>query len=428
MKDNYKKTKLGWIPKDWEIGKIKDFLIEHKGGAALRPSDFVEKDGFKVIPKKAISAGGVMNINLEKPKMCSLKFAKKNEANIINSSYLVTTLRDLVPSGPNIGYIVKFNSAERFILSQGVYGLKINKEISSDFLIHYSNTSNFRKVMQTIMVGSTQVHIRNSEYFNVQIPLPPLPEQQKIAKILSTIDAKLNNISDQITATQTLKKGLMQQLLTEGIGHSEFKDSKLGRIPNDWEVVKLKDVARCSVGIASSATHAYRSSGVPLIRNQNIKEGKLDLSDILYVSEEYEQLHKSKRLKEDDILTVRTGYPGISAVVPKKLENAQSFTTLIIRRTTDIFTSEFLCYFMNSDLGKSFFNSNQAGGGQQNVGSKTLEKLSFPLPPLSEQKKIATILSKVDEKLSVLDAQQMEYGILKKGMMQVLLTGEVRVN
>ena len=72
-------------------------------------------------------------------------------------------------------------------------------------------------------------------------------------------------------------------------------ESTIGQIPINWEVVKLEEVAKCFVGIASSATHAYSNSGILLLRNQNIKEGYLDLSDTLFVNPEYEEQHKTKR-------------------------------------------------------------------------------------------------------------------------------------
>lgn len=204
---------------------------------------------------------------------------------------------------------------------------------------------------------------------------------------------------------------------------SDLEDKiNINELPNDWKWTKLSLVAKCVVGIASSATHAYSKKGILLIRNQNIKEGKIEISDALYINEMYENGYKSKRLKAGNILTVRTGYPGISAVVPKELEGSQSFTTLIIRDIADNVNSYFLCYFINSDYGKKFFSSNQAGGGQQNVGAKTLENLIFPLPPLPEQQKIAEILSTVDEKIEVIEAQINQTTALKKGLMQQLLT------
>src|SRR5689334_15671060 len=87
---------------------------------------------------------------------------------------------------------------------------------------------------------------------------------------------------------------------------------------------------RITVGIASAATHAYRPSGVPMIRNTNIKEGHIEANDLLYLDSDYEYKHRNKRLRAGDVVVVRTGNPGIAAVVPKTLENAQCFTSLVI--------------------------------------------------------------------------------------------------
>ena len=141
-------------------------------------------------------------------------------------------------------------------------------------------------------------------------------------------------------------------------------------IPEDWEVKFLSKLsAKIMVGIASAATHAYRNRGIPLIRNQNIKPNILDDSDIIYISEEYESKFVNKRLKQGDLLTARTGYPGTTCIVPKSFDNAQSFTTLITRLITSFIDANYICFFINSDRGKEFFQQNQIGGGQKNVNA-----------------------------------------------------------
>src|SRR6266702_2207354 len=113
---------------------------------------------------------------------------------------------------------------------------------------------------------------------------------------------------------------------------SGYKHTEVGVIPVDWGVTLLADVAeKIMVGIASAATHAYRSQGIILFRNQNIKANWLDDSDLLYIAPEYEVTFTNKRLRSGDVLTTRTGYPGITAVVPNAFDSAQSFTTLITR-------------------------------------------------------------------------------------------------
>jgi len=197
---------------DWKMARIGDFIDSYKGGASLTPSDFVPYSNYEVIPKKAISAGVWLKIDTEKPTYCKEFFFKENLQAVVDNTYLITTLRDLVPSGPSIGYIVKFASDKTFILAQGVYGLKPKKTIIPDFLIHFSNTGRYRKMMQSVMVGSTQVHIRNSVYLNLPMSVPRLDEQQKIANCLTSLDDLITAQSDKLVALKTHKKGLMQQL------------------------------------------------------------------------------------------------------------------------------------------------------------------------------------------------------------------------
>lgn len=213
----------------------------------------------------------------------------------------------------------------------------------------------------------------------------------------------------------------------EALAKAGYKKTKVGWIPEEWEVKNLIDLAeKIMVGIASSATHAYSDKGVVLFRNQNIKEDGLDTSDLLYVTEEYEQQHKNKRLKGGDVLTVRTGYPGISAVVPDKFEGAQCFTSLITRPQKDILDSEWLAFYINSPLGKRLILGAEAGGAQKNVNAGALQKLKIPYLPLPEQRGIARILSTWDAAIDKLGQLIAKKQALKKGLMQQLLSGRVR--
>lgn len=197
---------------EWENKALSKFIIKHIGGASLKPSDFVEQSEYEVIPKKAIVPNGYLNLDKDNPTYCSEDFFKANLKNTVDNTYLVTVLRDLVPSGPSIGYIVKYMENTQYILAQGVYGFKLKEELNKDFLIHFSNTKAYRLVMQSIMVGSTQVHIRNQDFFGIEIPVPCLAEQTKIANFLSAIDQKIEVVAQQIEQAKTWKKGLLQQM------------------------------------------------------------------------------------------------------------------------------------------------------------------------------------------------------------------------
>ncbi|WP_298143016.1 restriction endonuclease subunit S [Flavobacterium sp.] len=199
-------------------------------------------------------------------------------------------------------------------------------------------------------------------------------------------------------------------------------------IPVDWDAYELTRVSeKIMVGIASAATHAYRNEGIILFRNQNIKEGYLDDSDILYIDETYEKAHKNKRLKGGDILIARTGYPGTACLVPDKYIGAQSFTTLIVRPKHELIDKEFLCLYVNSEFGQGYFETNQIGGGQKNVNAGTLETMPIPVPPLPEQKAIAQVLSTADAAIHTTEKLIAQKELHKKWLMQQLLTGKKRL-
>jgi len=173
-----------------------------------------------------------------------------------------------------------------------------------------------------------------------------------------------------------------------------YKQTEVGVIPADWVVKPLYSIAeKIMVGIASAATHAYKAKGVPMFRNQNIKVGGLDDSDLIFIDPEYEAAFINKRLRGGDLLTMRTGYPGVTAIIPNQYEGAQSFTTLITRPKQNEAESSYLCHLINSDFGQRFFTQSQIGGAQKNVNAGTLRGMPIPLPSIPEQRAIATALS-----------------------------------
>lgn len=202
-----------------------------------------------------------------------------------------------------------------------------------------------------------------------------------------------------------------------------YKQTEVGVIPEDWEVKPLNTLAdKIMVGIASAATHAYRDKGIILFRNQNIKPGYLDDSDVLHITPEYEVTFKNKRLKAGDLLTARTGYPGTTCVVPAQYEAAQSFTTLITRPNHRVVDADYLCFYINSKQGQTYFEQNQIGGGQKNVNAGSLEKLPVPLPPTkAEQEAIAEALSDADVLIESLEQLSAKKRQIKQGAMQELL-------
>ena len=254
-------------------------------------------------------------------------------------------------------------------------------------------------------------------------------EQRKIASILSSVDDVIENTQAVIDQVQVVKRGLMQELLTRGLPgrHTRFKQTEIGKTPRTWEICELSRVCdRMYVGIAQAATQAYAKKGVPIVRTKNVRENSLDTKNLLFITTEFAQEMNRKTLRNGDVLTARTGYPGVSVVVPESLNGSQCFT-LLVSRPGPRLRSRFLCHTMNSDHGSRIVSRGQAGGAQQNLNVSVFKKALVAVPSLEEQDKICNIL---DACYSLLDREVRKKRTLesvKSALMSVLLTGELRV-
>ena len=219
--------------------------------------------------------------------------------------------------------------------------------------------------------------ISSTQFMEMPIPYPTLEEQQKIGEYFESLDHLIT---------------LHHRKYMKNIDLSLFA----------WEQRKFSELCdMVTVGIANSATHAYSDSGIVMFRNQNIKPNFLDDNDIIHIKPEFESRYKNKRLKKNDLLVARTGYPGTACVVPEKYENSQTFTTLIARPKNSV-NPYFLCQYLNSDIGVKYFESTQIGGGQKNSGAGILNEMPVMLPSgIEEESKIAEYFTNFDHLITL---------------------------
>lgn len=412
---SYNKQKIDIIPPDWSIKRIGDFVTKFVGGAPLTPNDFTDS-GIKVLPKKGIQKGGKLIISDTKQCYTSFQFAEKNESSIVTQEYLITVLRDLVPTAPSIGLIVQIPSDERYLLAQGVYGMIVSSNIDSNFLIHYSNSVGFRFIMKTIKVGSTQVHIRNEDFLNVPVPYPPIQEQRKIAEILSTVDEQIELTDQLIEKTTLLKKGIKKSLLTSGIGHTDYKMTEIGEIPSTWKVKSLCEAAQIIMGQSpSSTTYNENGMGLPLF------QGKTEFGETFPVVKKW-CTEPTKISQPNDVL--------ISVRAPVGAVNINNVTSCIgrglaaIRPKTGV-NYQFIFYLLASMEDR--FSKFSQGSTFTAINSSDLKSLRVQIPPYKEQCKIVEILWEIDKNIDNYKSKLKQLKTLKEGLMQKLLTGKIRV-
>ena len=187
---------------------------------------------------------------------------------------------------------------------------KSRKLADDDYLYYGLQSWNLLIEVDQAVKGVTLNKEKMSRIFGL---FPPLPEQKKIASILTSVDEVIETTQKQIDKLQDLKKATMNELLTKGIGHTEFKDSELGRIPKSWEVKRLSDIAssdRYSIaggpfGSDLTSKH-YSENGVPVIRGSNLSDpsGKLYEQGFVFVSElKANELHRNLAKRGDFVFT-----------------------------------------------------------------------------------------------------------------------------
>lgn len=271
------------------------------------------------------------------------------------------------------------------------------------------------------------LNLRGKDFYSCEVPCPPLIEQGRIAEILLQYDKVIELTQEKIKELKQLKREHLRTMFPV-----KGKDKPENRFPgfvNPWKWNKLGKVSiRMIVGLATSVTPYYRETGVPILRNLNIKENYLDDNDLLYLDETYAQAQKSKQIHEGDVITVHTGYIGISCVVPKKYDNCLTFTTLITTPDKKVLDSFFLSQYLNSTTGLMTVREVTTQGGRQNLNTNDFVEVPIPLTSIEEQQRIAAFFQEFDNLIALHQQKLAELRTGKKALAQLLLTGLVRVH
>ncbi|MES3008232.1 MAG: restriction endonuclease subunit S [Pseudomonadota bacterium] len=421
VRAGYKQTEVGVIPEEWEVVSLSEFVTEFRGGAPLKPSDFTNS-GVKVLPKGGVGRTGWLKIEARDIQFCSHGYADAHRNNQVDKGHTIVVLRDLVPSGPSIGLIVQINDAETYVLAQGVYGFKVNEEADPRFLTQLSNTRWYRRLMNSIMVGSTQVHITNTAFKRVKIPLPNLPEQRAIAAALSDVDGLLGGLDRLIAKKRDLKQAAMQQLLTG--------QTRLPGFHGDWEVNRLGEVSDVKTGPFGSTLHEsdYVQEGTPIITVEHLGNFGVEHTNLPLVSDSDCKRLAAYSLEVGDIVFSRVGSVDRNALI-RPAEEGWLFSGRLLRVRSNkrrIF-APFLSYQFHGETFVSEVRNVAVGQTMACLNTQILKGIRVFLPAVPEQIAIAEVLTDMDAELLALEQRREKTRALKQAMMQELLTGRTRL-
>jgi len=386
--NKFKKTEIGEIPVDWEVKALKEVLSLNYGDGL--PEGKRKGDKYPVF-----GSNGIIGYH---------------------DSFLVKGPGIIIGRKGTVGSIT-WSTEDYWPIDTTYYVVPCIGEIDLKWLYYILK---ILKLYQLNAATGTPGLNRNVA-LNIKIPLPPLSEQKKVAEILVSVDEAIDKKQEIIEKTNKLKKGLMQELLTRGIGHTKFKKTEIGEIPVDWEVKKIKDTGKIITG------NTPPTKNLEYYNNDYLWATPGDLGTIKYIEFTARMLSRkgievSRLIPRDSILVVCIGSTiGKVGMALHDMATNQQINSIICNKS---WNPHFVYYWM---LENSDYLVSMAGKHAVPIINKTLFSLfSIPNPSKDEQSTIGLILNSLDEEIEKEIRLKENLEIIKKGLMHVLLTGKIR--
>lgn len=419
-KRSYKVVGMEEIPEDWEVVELREIADDFISGGTPSTSKPEFWDG--EIPW--MRSASITNRYVDQGEKHISKAGLENSAtNIVPKGNI------LVATRVSIGNVA-INNID-VAISQDLTGVVIRKEMADPEYVYWALRKSENRIKHLVQ-GSTIKGVLREDLKSLPIPLPKLPEQQRIASVLSTTDEAAQKTDQIIRETRRLSKGLIQQVLTKGLGHSEFKQTEIGEIPYGWEVASLGD---CMIRDPQNGIYRHQSCygrGTQIVRIDDFYDGlfvrttgfeRVQLSD--------EEI-SAYELRPRDILVNRVNslpFLGKAAIVPS-LSEPTVFESNMMRFTSNpsLLLPEYAIYWLLTPLAQHHFQSRaKRAVAQSSVNQGDVRSLRVAKPPLGEQRRIVDLLSSVDRKADKEKQKKQHLARLRRGLMQDLLTGKARV-
>jgi len=417
LSKGYKQTKLGWIPENWKVATLGD-LGEFKNGINKGKEDFgfgvpfinlMDVFGKPVLVK---SDWELVNANISEVENYNLK---KGDVLFIRSSVkrsgvgLTSIIKEDFPNTVYSGFLIRYRLEDAFTFD-------------NDFLQYCFNEKNFRKRLIVKSSSSANTNINQYNLKKLIVALPPIPEQQKIARVLNTWDTAIAAQKKLIAQKQALKNGLMQQLLTGKKRFDGFEE--------EWEEVRLSEITTLITKGTTPTSLGYKftTEGVNFIKAESIsKFGFIDILNTPKISSECNLVLQRSILRKNDIVFSIAGTLGRTAIVKEKDLPANTNQALSIIRLKKDTNVEFINFCLNTNSIDKYILGMVSVGAQPNINLQQVGNIKINLPSKEEQIVIVKALKYAELELFIIKRKLQSLKNQKQGLMQQLLTGEKRV-
>ncbi len=419
---------LGEIPAHWEVKRLKRvfYVVNGSTPASAEPA-FWDGDISWVTPEDLGDLRGPV-IRVTRRNITEAGYHSCGTTLVPADSLVLSTRAP-------IGHLAL--AGVDLCTNQGCRSLVFRSAESREFFFYELLAS--RPELESLGQGSTFSELAKGMLEDVGLVEPPESEQRAIAAFLdretARSDALVAKKERLIELLQEKRTALITRAVTKGLDPNvPMKDSGvewLGEIPADWDLRKLKHVCeRVFVGIAEAATFAYVDDGVPMLRSTDVRANRIRTDDIRYIDRRFAERLPTKQLRTGDIVTVRTGNAGVSAVVPAEYDGGQCFTLVVSRPKKDG-DSRYFCYWLNAPIGQQQFVVEGVGTAQINISVPIVQNMIICVPPPAVQIRIADFvdreLARWDALISKIDDAIDRLKELRTALISAAVTGKIDV-
>lgn len=411
---NRVETSIGSMPADWDVSRLCDICEINPDGFS---EDDWEKDTFEYISLSDVSEGKILRSETTLLDEAPSRAQRRIKAGDV----LVGTVR---PKQISHGFVTEEHDEK--ICSSGFGVLRTDSDLSGYYLLQEVLSHRFFRQMEAYVAGSGYPAVKIGDLKKHKISVPSIPEQRKIASVLYNVDKAIQKIDEILAQLDRIKLGLYQQLFFEGYDqHDAVKSTKYGNIPESWELEKLSKISSQiqAGGTPDSDVPEYYGGSIPWIKTGELSQSRITDTEE-YISEKGLENSTARIFEPGTVLIAM--YGATTGEVSLLELEATSNQACCGVATTDKLQSEFLYHqlqYLSSHL-----KSLSAGSGQQNISKGIIEKFDVIVPPIEEQESIVDVLNNVDDSILKNEQAKYQYERLKRGLMQDLLSGEVRTH
>ncbi len=399
---------------EWQTKKLGTLTTKMQSGVSRKLSD--EDVGLPILRSNNIS-DGVLNVkDIKYWHLIDDQGTDLNNYILAENDILVNFINSIAQIGKTA--LFKNYLKRNTIFTTNILRLSTSSEVDSRFLFYNFNTLQYFDYIKSITKPAVnQASFTTKEFNNYLVNVPSLAEQIKIVNNFEQIDFGIALLKKKKTLLEIYKKGMMQKIFNQEI---RFKDEN-GKDFGKWEVTAIKDlpiyISDGNYGEQYPKASEMKSEGIPFIRANNIKNSQLVQDDMKYIDPELHEILTSGHLREHDIIVTTRGDIGSIAYVTKEFDNANINAQICLLRTSKNVNSKYLFQVLSTGESKKQFNDLQTGSALKQLPKGNLKKISFKIPCIEEQSKIANFLSAIDDKINLVAVQIEKMEKFKKGLL-----------